>query len=391
MAHKLTCFSELTGLTTGAIDRSAAVIKGVRVITLGEAKGHGFNIDAKSIEQVHQLASKSPNGVLVMFRHGDEGEHQDIIGESAGMLRNFSIGSDCARADFHLFPSLPQTVKERIYELAEFAPDKFGLSTVGAIDLAEIDGKKFARFGSLESVDFAKRPAANPGLLSEKCEFCGKHDCSSDHDSTELSAEYEKGDAARKLSVDNYAKKHNKQFSKKTCMSEPTTTELDAKIVALTALITGLTSKLEAKPAPNAETLTFTGDDGKVVSLSAKEVITQLASNQKMVRENELAAERISKTIVLETMKREGRVPMNPTSKVAYTLAELEALPVDNLKMLAVNSPVVPLAAKAVYRGENDKPAIDPALKGADRIRADIEATLGRTSQQITRSLSVKH
>ena len=111
MVTKYTCFSSISG---GKVDRDAGVIRGVSVITEGDAKGHGFKIDSQSVSSLFTLAKAFTNGVLVKFRHKQEGEHQNILTETAGSLTNFSVVGNKLKADFVPLESLAKQAKETI-------------------------------------------------------------------------------------------------------------------------------------------------------------------------------------------------------------------------------------------------------------------------------------
>ena len=378
VAQKFTCFSAITG---GKVDREAGVIRGVSVITEGDAKGHGFKIDSESITSLFKLAKGFTNGVLVKFKHKKDGEFQNILTETAGSLTNFSIADNKLKADFVPLESLAEQVKETLYELCEKFYDQFGFSPTANITFEEKESGKFARFTNLQSVDLTNEPAANLSLFSAACEFCGNSGCTTDHDETELSTAYSHADAAKRLSIESYATKNNKKLSKPTTMSAITQEAFDA----LTAKVVALTTALEAKTT--ATSIVFTGDDGKTVTLSARDVHTQLATANRLVKESGDAAEKAERSVVLSRMEAEGRVAMNPDTNVAYTRVELEAKPIGELKFMAANSARIPLEARAVFRGEKLK-TIDPKITGAARIALSIENSLGTTAAEMVHNLS---
>ncbi len=364
-------FSTISG---GKIDRAAGVIAGVSVITVGPAKGHGMLIDSKTLETVLEVASEFSSGVKVKFRHKQNGEHQSVIDETGGVLKNFSIHSNKIRADFHLLKSLPADTKEKIFEMAEVMPDQFGFSIAFSGVSEEKDGKKFARCEELQSIDLSDNPAANPdGLFTmkdEECELCGKG-CKGGHSMDELQSMYDADgddDGDKKKKMKQYAEKHHgKKLSEKSktkSMSAPTNEELALSISELTKLVKTLSENRHS-----ATSLSIVGDDGKTVELSAKDIQATLNQSKTLADEAKKNSDLIARQGIIRQMDTEGRVPMNPATKKAYTLAELNALPIETLQFAAINSPVIPLEAKAVYHGES-KPAIDPKLKGSERIQA---------------------
>ena len=155
---KLSYFSTATG---SAVDREAGMLRGVSVITEGEAKGHALQIDAKTLEQVKACAETYADGLRVKM------DHHTGIDAMVGVLKNFSIDGAQLRADMHLLKSHADFAK--IMEMAETMPGAFGLSIAfsGAPEGGD-DATRFARCTEIYSCDIVDIPAANPtGLFSE--------------------------------------------------------------------------------------------------------------------------------------------------------------------------------------------------------------------------------
>lgn len=156
---KLSYFSTATG---SAVDHAAGMLRGVSVITEGEAKGHSLQIDAKTLEQVKACAETYSDGLRVKM------DHFTGIDAMVGVLKNFSIDGAQLRADMHLLKS--HSDFEKIMEMAETMPGAFGLSIAfsGAPEGGEDDTTRFARCTEIYSCDIVDIPAANPtGLFSE--------------------------------------------------------------------------------------------------------------------------------------------------------------------------------------------------------------------------------
>lgn len=338
MITQTKCFSTIAG---GKIDREKGIISGVSVIKEGVAKGHNLWIDSKSLASVLQVASEFSNGVKVKLKHRSDGVHPSVVDDVCGTLRHFSIDDKNVRADFHLFKSFAG--REKIFEMAETIPDQFGFSIAFSGVAEEMGGKKFSRCQELQSIDLSDNPAANPdGLFSEK----HKDDCD----------------------CDDCKKSKTKSMSS----TAPTNEELALSIKTLTDLVTGLSTKIST-PTP-VTTLSYTDKDGKVVQLSAEQIQTALSTTNQLVADSKKTLDDTLKRSIITQMSSEGRVAINPSTKKAFTLVELNALPVESLQFAAVNSAVIPLEAKAVYRGGDPKhKTIDPALKGSDRIEAAYE------------------
>jgi hypothetical protein len=153
-----TQFSAIAGRKS--IDRVAGVIRGVSVITEGEASGHGLHIDATTLRQVVDTASTYPGGLKVKANHGKGFE--SIV----GAVRDFTIDGNCVRGDLYLLKAAED--RDRILEMAEAMPESFGMSISFSNQPEEIEGKKFARCAEIYSADLVDGPAANPNGLFSK-------------------------------------------------------------------------------------------------------------------------------------------------------------------------------------------------------------------------------
>ena len=159
-----------------SIDAAAGIIRGVSVITEGEAKGHGMLIDAATLAQVKQCAETYAGGLKVKI--STQRGHLGDVAEIVGFLTNFRIewGKERAMgdpqgqvqkllADLHLLENSPH--RAFIMELAEKVPDTFGLSISFSGPVERKDDAAFARCTEIYSADLVSEPAANPtGLFS---------------------------------------------------------------------------------------------------------------------------------------------------------------------------------------------------------------------------------
>jgi hypothetical protein len=152
----------------GQIDAQAATISDVSVITVGEAKGHGMQIDAQTLTEVKAAAETYAGGLKVKT------DHYTGFNEIVGTLKNFRIDGDQLRADLFLLKNHDATA--RILEMAELMPDTFGLSISFTGEHEESDNDiVFARCTEIYSADLVDAPAANPtGLFSAKVDSAKK-------------------------------------------------------------------------------------------------------------------------------------------------------------------------------------------------------------------------
>jgi hypothetical protein len=145
--------------TRQSVDAKEGIIRGVSVVTEGEATGHNLFIDSTTIKQVLDTASAYAGGLKVKVNHGK------ALESIVGVLKNFAIDGKQLRADLHLLKSSSEHAK--IIEMAETMPEAFGLSLSFSNHPEEIEGKQFSRCAEIYSADLVDSPAANPsGLFS---------------------------------------------------------------------------------------------------------------------------------------------------------------------------------------------------------------------------------
>jgi hypothetical protein len=174
--QKLTFFAAATG---SRVDREAGILRGVSVITEGEAKGHDMIVDSVTLQQVKACAETYVDGLRVKM------DHYTGIDAMVGVLRDFVIDGPQLRADLHLIKSHEDF--EKILEMAENMPGSFGLSIsfsgdsedveVPSDDTEEVEpnsgelpdsGTEIARAArcmEIYSADLVDQPAANPSGL----------------------------------------------------------------------------------------------------------------------------------------------------------------------------------------------------------------------------------
>jgi len=81
-------------------DREAKVLYGVQVAMLGEAKGHGFELDDVTLDKIVELGNASPNGIKVRFGHPSM--CTPALGTFLGVRKNFRRDGQYVRADLHM-------------------------------------------------------------------------------------------------------------------------------------------------------------------------------------------------------------------------------------------------------------------------------------------------
>jgi hypothetical protein len=131
----------------------ASIIPDVYILSQGEAKGHDLYIDKTSLEQAHQLMKAAPNGIKCKLNHGSG------LDAVVGYARNPRIEGDKLKADLHLLKSSPHY--GLIKEMADEAPDQFGVSLAFMNESETIGGKDYIRPQSIASADLVSSPASN--------------------------------------------------------------------------------------------------------------------------------------------------------------------------------------------------------------------------------------
>lgn len=163
------------------VDRKAGIIRGFLVMETGLARGHGHEVDGKTLDAVVSLTA----GRRVKMRFGHPGMSDDAIGTSVGRGINFRRDEDRVIGDAQLIQAAKSSPKGDLWthllDLAEEAPDLFGNSLVIKRGLEErldekgeplrdADGEKlppFIRPTEVLASDFVDGPATTSGIFSE--------------------------------------------------------------------------------------------------------------------------------------------------------------------------------------------------------------------------------
>lgn len=139
---------------------------GVSILEIGEAKGHDLYVDKMSLEKAKEIMQKAPNGVKVKMNHGSG------LDAVVGFARNARIEGDKLVADLKLLKNSPHY--GLIKEMADEAPDQFGISLAFVNESETIEGKDYIRPQSIASADLVSSPAATNGLFEEVVKFMQK-------------------------------------------------------------------------------------------------------------------------------------------------------------------------------------------------------------------------
>lgn len=148
------------GFAAQAVDRASGVIRGVSVITEGEAKGHNCYVDTRTLSQIKAACEQFTGGMKVVDRHT---RGTDSVFATVGVLKNFRIEGTQLKADLHLLKS--EENREKLFEMAETMPDTFGLSVAFSGPEETIEGKIYSRCTEIYNAALVDVPAANPSGL----------------------------------------------------------------------------------------------------------------------------------------------------------------------------------------------------------------------------------
>ncbi len=188
------------GVTAGAVDREARLIKGVAATSHGEQLGHDLWSDGEMLAQCVAAGNAAANGIKSRFAH--PGLCADGIGSHLGRMNNFRLDGNVVRCDLTFADVASKSpngdLAGYVMDLADEDPQAFGASIVYGRDVkAENDfmlanggrevecdegtciigfkspdplntqNYRHARLNALRACDVVDEPAANPsGFLS---------------------------------------------------------------------------------------------------------------------------------------------------------------------------------------------------------------------------------
>lgn len=173
--------------TQGSINREAGTMAGVSLISVGEALGHGAYVDEDSIDTALAALNRVGGGLPAYITHRGA-LFDDRLTREIGMFSGFRAEGEQLKADFTAFDSFKEDESRkfnRLFEMAEKMPERFGLSIVfsaamawatpdgdvpGSMDQPEMALFEFpsVRVIEVNSADFVDTPAANQrGLFSQ--------------------------------------------------------------------------------------------------------------------------------------------------------------------------------------------------------------------------------
>lgn len=168
---------------TKRVDKAANVIRGYKVMSLGEALGHGNEVDSTTLSQIAELGQAAgERGVKSRFTH--PALSGDGLGSYLGRTKNFRIVGDSVLGDLFIsdraFDTPNGNLGQYVLDMAESEPDQFGASVVishkneyrlneDGTRKTDKDGNELLpviRVTTLHASDIVDEPAANSGFFA---------------------------------------------------------------------------------------------------------------------------------------------------------------------------------------------------------------------------------
>lgn len=161
------------------LDAQAKILYDVQVAKLGEAKGHGFELDDVTLDKIVELGNAQSKGVKVRFGHPSM--CTPALGTYMGVRKNFRRDGEYVRADLHMSEAADSAKADHVMKMAQHAPHHIGNSVVvdgteeyrmdeNGRRLKDEDGNELMpllRVTSLRAVDVVDEPASGTGMFSE--------------------------------------------------------------------------------------------------------------------------------------------------------------------------------------------------------------------------------
>lgn len=166
---KMATLSLFASATDSRIDAENGIIRGVRVITKGECKGHSFLgepmiVDDQTISEVVEAAASFKDGVPVKLAHGTD------IEELVGAIRDIVADGDCARGDLYLLKSHENY--ETIIEMATTMPSNFGISISFMNAPEPVKGADMEPDGDEDDADESLRNLVGDDIVAYAARVC---------------------------------------------------------------------------------------------------------------------------------------------------------------------------------------------------------------------------
>ena len=179
--HKWSLTTPVFDIPPEEVDVERGILRGVAIVTEGEAQGHCISLDAEFVEDTIRHGNKRKSGLKVRFGHPNMSS--TALGTFLGRAKSFRLdevrGAAVARADVYLSNEAKETPNGDLHSyvmgMADNEADMLGMSIVftegSPFQKAGPDGKVdkdspwYARLEKLHAADLVDDPAANPDGL----------------------------------------------------------------------------------------------------------------------------------------------------------------------------------------------------------------------------------
>lgn len=185
----------------------------------------------------------------------------------------------------------------------------------------------------------------------KKCDDCGKMDCKCDEKKSK-----KENDSMKKMltTILGLAETASEDEISKALGTRllPIQKKEDAK-PTIETILEKLDKLEKAAPARSAAaaSLLVKMDDGTESFMSGTDIVKALSAATKALTDAKTATVSAERKSIIQKMDSEGRVAFDETG-VAFKRDELEKMDLPMLKFAARNSAIVPMVAKAIYKGD---------------------------------------
>lgn len=171
---------------TIGVDREKKALLGFVVARAGEARGHGFDLDEVTLNQIVEMGNAVSGGVKLSDKGGPvdglkmrfthPGKFGDPLGTHLGRVRNFRREGDVVRADGYFSRTAHSSPKygdmaTYLMDLAEDDPEAFAASVAIKHSLETAKGSRpKLRISKLAAIDFVGDAAAADAVFSSSPE-----------------------------------------------------------------------------------------------------------------------------------------------------------------------------------------------------------------------------
>lgn len=311
----------IAGVEQSQIDKDSGTMGAVSLISVGPALGHGLFVDQLSLDTIISELQGMKLPAYITHRGA---LFDDRLTREIGMFNNFRIEDGRLLGDFQAFESFQEDDSKkfnRLFELAEKMPERFGLSIVfsatsaWATDMGDVETNEkpedalfefpSIRVEEVSSADFVDNPAANQRGLFSKIDsnpnaIMTKLELSEQNESLEK-ANAELVEQNHQLSIDKVdAEAESEGLSEKLGGHEDEMKKLKEELDSALEQIASLKSQLEEKEdelaakdeemASKDEELEENKEEKEMVEVEASKKEAKIETLEKLIEGSEPVA-----------------------------------------------------------------------------------------------------